>query len=76
MTLEAAEGKQVVWTGGKNSTEPLLRLNDARGFLLKGKNLVLDGEGKFRRWSWSAWVVQACAWTMLNSRASPKRPLK
>src|SRR5205823_2949954 len=47
VTVEAAEGKSVVWTGRKTSDKaPLLHLAGAKGFHLKGKGITLDGQGR------------------------------
>jgi serine/threonine protein kinase len=47
VTIEAAPGKRVVWTG-KNPEEPLLWLYDAAGFHLRGQDITLDGEGRIQ----------------------------
>ena len=46
VTLQAAEGKQVVWRSARKDlpTEPLLKLNGAAFFKLNGNGITLDGD--------------------------------
>jgi serine/threonine protein kinase len=51
VTIQPAPGKQVVWRPGKkDENRPLLFLSNARGFILRGPGLTLDGsmDGKRR----------------------------
>jgi hypothetical protein len=44
MTLQAAQGKKIVWRGSKsNPDQPILRLSNTVDFKLKGNGITLDG---------------------------------
>jgi len=47
VTIEAAEGKHVLWTA-ENPKDPLLTLADAKDFQLNGKGIALDGKGRLK----------------------------